>query len=45
MRCELTFEQYAKGNNQLQDLRNHFKLKNNLIDHLWAMKGNNVVAI
>lgn len=35
----------CKRNNQLQDLSTHFKLKNNLIDHLWAMKDHYVALL
>ncbi len=36
---ELTFGQLLQGTFELEDHRTHFVLKNDLVKHLWAQKG------
>jgi hypothetical protein len=44
MKYGLKFEQYAKGTNEIEISNNHFNLKDNLVKHLWALKGDNIIA-
>ncbi len=44
MKYGLKFEQYAKGINEIKISNNHFNLRDNLVKHLWALKGGNIIA-
>jgi len=37
----LLFEDYCQGTTQIEDVVTHYNLKNDLVKHLWAQKGNN----
>jgi hypothetical protein len=41
MRRRLTFAKYAESTNEIENQRAHYNLKNDLIDHLWTLKGLN----
>ena len=36
----LNFEDYVQGHNSIRDERSHCMLRDNLMEHLWASKGN-----
>jgi hypothetical protein len=37
----LSFEEYCQGTTQIENVVIHYNLKNDLVEHLWAEKGNN----
>jgi hypothetical protein len=39
MKHELTFEVLLQGTKMIKNLNFHFKLYNDLIEHLWVQKG------
>jgi len=41
MRRGLTFAKYVEGTNEIKNQQAHYNLKNDLIDHLWTLKGLN----
>ena len=38
MRHGLNYEDYIHGHEMIQDERSHHMLRNDLIEHLWALK-------
>jgi hypothetical protein len=40
MRRGLNFEDYVQGHEMIRDERSHYILRNDLMEHLWALKGN-----
>lgn len=38
----LAFKVFMNGTNDIKVVDAHFKLMNNLIEHLWTFKGNNL---
>jgi hypothetical protein len=40
LRWRLSFEDYCQGNTQIENVATHYNLKNDLVEHLWAWKGN-----
>jgi hypothetical protein len=40
MRRRLNFEDYVHGHEMIRDGRSHYMLRNDLMEHLWALKGN-----
>ena len=36
----LNFEEYLQGQVKIQNRKQHFQLRNDLIEHLWSLKGN-----
>jgi len=39
---DLSFEDLVNGPAQIQDVNSHFGLRDDLIEHLWALKGDNM---
>jgi hypothetical protein len=35
----LTFHELQEGTRQIEDIRAHFSLRNDLIEHLWQLRG------
>ncbi len=42
LKWRLSFEDYHQGTTQIENVATHYNLKNDLVEHLWAWKGNNV---
>ena len=40
MRRGLNFEDYVQGHEMIRDERSHYMLRNDLMEHLWTLKGN-----
>ena len=40
MRRGLNFEDYVRGHEMIRDEMSHYMLRNDLIEQLWALKGN-----
>jgi hypothetical protein len=45
MRRGLNSEDYIRGHEMIQDERSHYMLRNDLIKHLWALKGTSNILI
>jgi hypothetical protein len=41
MKRGLTFAKYIQGTKEIKNQMAYYKLKNNIVDHLWALKGFN----
>jgi hypothetical protein len=42
MRRGLTFREFNKPTRELENMQTHYSLQNNMIEHLWYLKGENM---
>ena len=42
MRRGLTFREFNKATREVENMQIHYSLQNNMIEHLWHLKGENI---